>query len=462
MYIDRKNMPPFSAAAWRGPRPSRLRAELRQLEPRAQAIYAQMIARLQRDMLLLLMALTIPVGVFFGAQLFYNVWIARTMPLGAFVVHTVNMLLIVSLAAFFLWRGKIAAAWASVLCASLSAVVLQIWLLHEPGLLLFAVLSMAVPAIVMRLRVSVLLVGLLVAALYTIMRYTTPAYSDAWVSIAVIFAAIMFGLGCMGIVIRRFVRQFAQATVEIEDAAAQRGKLEQRMDDLHSQINRITSLEHDLRQPLRAVQGYLASLADEAPASGELIAPAQAAAQRADRLINNLLDLAHAEAHQQRGLRTPIELAQLFATLQRTAPGLASYYTDPPVPIEFSLPDRSLKAAVDAEQLERAILNLLDNALAYSPPDGTIAVRAWAAEAELAVEVRDMGPGIPEQVVRALMAGESAEGHMRPGLGLRQVYRMAQAHGGRLSIEPRARGTTVRVTLPLAAADGAYSKVQNH
>jgi signal transduction histidine kinase len=81
-------------------------------------------------------------------------------------------------------------------------------------------------------------------------------------------------------------------------------------------------------------------------------------------------------------------------------------------------------------------------------------VRAWAVGAELAVEVRDMGPGIPEEIVWALMAGESAEGHRRPGLGLRQVYRMAQAHGGKLSIEPSARGTTVRVTLPLAAADG--------
>jgi signal transduction histidine kinase len=447
MRIDHFNWRPET---WRIARPRGMpRAEAWRLEPRALAIYAHMMTRLQRDMLLLMMGLTIPIGLFFSVQLFHNAWLARTMPPAAFFVHTADVGLSVLLASYFLWRGKVAAAWASVLSVSLGVIMAQIWLLREPGLLLFALLSMAGPAITMSARITVALVGGLVAALFLIVSFSFPAYSDAWISIAILYAAIALGFGCIGVVIRRFVRRFAQTTVEIEDAAAQRGKLEQRMDDLNRQIGRIASLEHDLRQPLRAVQGYLATLSAEAPNADELITPALAAARRADRLINNLLDQARAEAHQQRTLRAPLDLARFFAALERTAPGLASYYTDPPVPIEFALAERMPAVAIDSEQLERAILNLLDNALAYSPPDGLVAVHAWATDTDLMIEVRDMGPGLPDAVTRALFAGAAPDDGPRPGLGLRQVHSMAQAHGGKLSVDSSADGTTVRIILPL-------------
>src|SRR6266508_409667 len=188
MRIDHFNWRPET---WRIARPRGMpRAEAWRLEPGALAIYAHMMTRLQRDMLLLMMGLTIPIGLFFSVQLFHNAWLARTMQPDAFFVHTADVGLSVLLASYFLWRGKVAAAWASVLSVSLGVIMAQIWLLREPGLLLFALLSMAGPAITMSARITVALVVGLVAALCLIVSFNFPAYSDAWISIAILFAAI--------------------------------------------------------------------------------------------------------------------------------------------------------------------------------------------------------------------------------------------------------------------------------
>jgi nitrogen-specific signal transduction histidine kinase len=76
-------------------------------------------------------------------------------------------------------------------------------------------------------------------------------------------------------------------------------------------------------------------------------------------------------------------------------------------------------------------------------------VHAWATDTDLMIEVRDMGPGLPDAVTRALFAGAAPDDGPRPGLGLRQVHSMAQAHGGKLSVDSSADGTTVRIILPL-------------
>jgi signal transduction histidine kinase len=414
-----------------------------------------MTTRLQRDMLLLLMALTIPLSVFYGAQFFHEGWVAHTKPAAVFVVHTLNSVAIVLLAAYFLHRRRVAGAWACVIGLSFASTLVQIWLLHEPGLILFVLLALAGPAIAMPLSVSGLLIGGLVAAVILLARFTFPTAPASWSGIVILFVAIMLGFCCIGGVIRRFVWRFAQTTVEIEQAAAQRGTLEQQMRDLRRQVMRIASLEHDLRQPLRVVQGYLSTLAAEAPrpACDDLILPAQAAVQRADRLMNNLLDQARAEANEQQSLPTAaVDTAALFTELQQSAPGLAAYYTDPPVPIHFHIRHPLPKARVDHEQLGRAVLNLLDNALAYSPPDGKIEVRAWGTDEALFVEVQDMGPGIPVDVVQALLAGETVSSQNKFRLGLRQACNMAQWHGGDLSFISTGPGTTVRITLPTRGA----------
>lgn len=136
----------------------------------------------------------------------------------------------------------------------------------------------------------------------------------------------------------------------------------------------------------------------------ELVMPALAATQRADRLINNLLDATRDEGRQQQKFRGPTDISEVLRRLQDITGGLARYYTAPPVPIHFIFDQFLPVVMIDQEQFERALLNLLDNALAHSPPTGIIEVRAWVNDRELMIEVQDLGPGLPEHVHAALVA----------------------------------------------------------
>lgn len=430
-----------------------IHALLHQLDAQDQAVYRQMMTRLQRDMLLLLMAIGLPLSLFFGVQLFHDSWGALTMPPAMFFIHVVRIGLLGCLVFLFLYRGNVLLAWASALCITLSTLLIEIWLLQEPGLLIFALFSLAGPALVLPLRLNLLLIGGLVLALFLIVRFTFPVYSDSWASVGLFFATLMIGITAMGAVVRNVVRRLARTTVANEREAAQRARVEQQMHDLRQEVERLASLEHDLRQPLRAVQGYLTVLGAEMPDANELTLPAIAAAGRMERLINNLLDQERAATKQPPLLRQRVDLEQFFATLQQTAVGLARYYTDPPIPIHFTIAHMP-EIAIDVEQLERALLNLIDNALAYSPIDGSIEVRADSTGAMLAIEVRDRGPGIPDAIIQALYANEplNSRHNSRHGLGLRQAYSMACAHGGGLSCEATDQGTCVLLALPIAGA----------
>jgi len=438
--------------AWNLQRIKLLRYRSQQLDPRAQEIYSQMVERMSRAVMLLLMALTIPLGIFFSVQSFQSAWIVHTMPRASFVVHTTTFVLAVLVATFFLRRSMVSAAWVSMLCLNLTAVLLQIWLLRNSGLLLFALLSMTAPAIIAPVRINALLVGGMLVALFLIVRFAFPTSSDTWISIAILFTAIVLSFVCIGGVIRRFIAQFAQTTAQIEREAVLRGRLEQEMHDLQRLLHDVISLEHDIRQPLRAAQGYLMTLeAELAPWSGEaLILPAQAAIGRVERLVNNLLGQARAEARQQHILYRPADLAQLFAHIQHVALGIARYYTDPPVPVHFTTHLLS-NVLVDSEEVERAILNLLDNALAHAPPGSVVEVCARTTATAMLISVRDQGPGIPTNVVESLAdMGLPSRGYRQyRGLGLPQVCRMAQAHCGSVSITSTENGATVEISIPL-------------
>lgn len=325
----------------------------------------------------------------------------------------------------------------------------QVWLLQEPGILIFALFSLVGPAIVFPLRVNVALTGGMVVALFLIVRFTFPIHSTAWVTSALLFATLMAGFAMMGVVLRRFVRQFAHTTVASEREAAQCARLEQQMHDLHQEADRLASLEHDLRQPLRAIQGYLTLLRSEPTSVVEAVPPAIAAAQRAERLVNNLLDQRRVETQRHGLIHRRVDLDQFFAALQQTAFGLVRYYTDPPIPIIFMFHDLPT-LLLDDEKMERALLNLLDNALVHSPPDGMIEVRAWGTSKLVVIEVQDHGPGIPTTVIQSILQETACVHTHKPrlGLGLLQTYAAVKAHNGSLSFPEITRGTIVRITLP--------------
>ncbi len=112
----------------------------------------------------------------------------------------------------------------------------------------------------------------------------------------------------------------------------------------------------------------------------------------------------------------------------------------------------------DAGNLERLLLNLLDNAIKYNRPDGKITVRVGSCGTEAVLEVIDSGIGIPPESISRIFERfyRVDKGRAREeggtGLGLAIVKHIAQAHGGQVDVESRiGRGSTFRVRLPLAA-----------
>ncbi len=113
-----------------------------------------------------------------------------------------------------------------------------------------------------------------------------------------------------------------------------------------------------------------------------------------------------------------------------------------------------LAVLADAEQINRALGNLLHNAIKFTPPEGQVWVRARAAEGDVVIEVADTGPGIPPEdlprVFERFFRGDRARAGGGTGLGLAIAKHVVEAHGGRIWVESEGRsgrGATFRFTL---------------
>jgi two-component system sensor histidine kinase KdpD len=110
--------------------------------------------------------------------------------------------------------------------------------------------------------------------------------------------------------------------------------------------------------------------------------------------------------------------------------------------------------SIDGVLLEQVFLNLLDNALKYTPPGTAIEISAEASKNEVIVSVADRGPGLPlaaiAQIFDKFYRGDTARTPSGVGLGLTICRAIVQAHGGRIWAENREGGGLVfRFTLPL-------------
>jgi two-component system sensor histidine kinase BaeS len=119
-------------------------------------------------------------------------------------------------------------------------------------------------------------------------------------------------------------------------------------------------------------------------------------------------------------------------------------------------------AVADPERLQQALGNLIDNAIRFTEPGGTVHVTAWCAPEQVGVTVTDTGPGVSAAARAHLFERfyrEPTTGSPRPrgsGLGLAICREIAAAHGGSVSVESEpGRGSTFTLTLPRSAGEAA-------
>ncbi|MGZ6885493.1 MAG: HAMP domain-containing sensor histidine kinase [Acidimicrobiia bacterium] len=222
----------------------------------------------------------------------------------------------------------------------------------------------------------------------------------------------------------------------------------------HGERQFLLSVSHDLRTPLTSIRGYADALTDgtipASEAQQRAAAVISAEADRLERLVADLLDLARIDAHQFSLSPRPFDLA---AGVQTAVAAFMPAAAELGIELSVRAP-ASLPFTGDAERIGQIVANLVENALKYART--SIVVTVGSTEDGRAVELRvaDDGPGVDpheqERVFERLFVSRSTPGRsVGTGLGLAIVGELAAAMGGRAAIDPTATGgATFVVSLP--------------
>jgi len=219
----------------------------------------------------------------------------------------------------------------------------------------------------------------------------------------------------------------------------------------------LAMMTHELKTPLNAIIGY-AALIGSLPGTtqhGKLesyTSEIQGGARRLLALINDILDLARADAGR---LDLQEGMFSIGAAIERCWQLAQPHAEEARVELRLELAETLPALRGDEKLIRQAILNLISNAIKFTPAGGSVRIGVHHAEEGLVIDVADTGIGIaPEDLPRATEPFEQiSRGHARErsgsGIGLPIAKRIAELHRGRLEITSRAgAGTSVRLTLP--------------
>jgi len=220
----------------------------------------------------------------------------------------------------------------------------------------------------------------------------------------------------------------------------------------------VANVSHELRTPLTAIRGYAETLKD-----GGLGDPARAAeftevihrnTLRLQSLIEDLLDLSSIEQGQARITLGPVRLREVAVQAEAVIRPAAERKGQS---LSFDLPAAVPDPVADRDRLAQVLINLLDNAVKFTPEKGTVTVTARRADGRVVVAVTDTGAGIPpdevdrifERFYRVDRSRDRREGGT--GLGLAIAKHLVQAMGGTIEVKSvPGSGTTFRLTFPAA------------
>ncbi|AGY59132.1 PAS domain-containing sensor histidine kinase [Gloeobacter kilaueensis] len=218
----------------------------------------------------------------------------------------------------------------------------------------------------------------------------------------------------------------------------------------------ISLVSHELRTPLTSLLGALdllgtGQLGSLTPRGRQVLAIAVTNTERLARLVNDILDLERLQANQFTIQKVRCSAARLLVQAAEALQAQAEQN-------EIALVVESCEAEVlaDPDRILQALINLLNNAIKFSPPKGTIRLAAHVQSDHLQIQVQDQGRGIPAEKLRLIFERfqqvDASDSRQKggSGLGLAICRDIVERHGGRIWVEsvPGA-GSTFYLTLPL-------------
>lgn len=220
----------------------------------------------------------------------------------------------------------------------------------------------------------------------------------------------------------------------------------------------LATVSHELRTPLNAVIGFSEALLSEAVGPFE---PARVhdyldlihtAGRHLGELINDILDVSRVELGHLNLAEDEIDPIALVLSVRRL---LETHAIDGGITLSTDLPAAPLRLRADPRRLRQALLNLVTNAIKFTPSGGMVILRVRVSHAGLAFEVEDTGIGIPPEHHRRVWQpffqadAEHARSHDGAGLGLAIVKRFIEAQGGTVALDSApGQGTCVTIQLP--------------
>ena len=258
---------------------------------------------------------------------------------------------------------------------------------------------------------------------------------------------------------------------ELEHAKANSDAARSRAEEANLAKSRfLATMSHELRTPLNAILGFSEVMKNEifgahsAPAYKEYSTDIHDSGMHLLNLINEILDLSRIEAGRYELNEEPVLIAyaveegvRMMSLRARGKSQTIRTLVDPALP----------RLWADERALRQIVLNILSNAVKFTPPGGSITVKVgWTSSGGQYLSVRDSGPGIPEEEISTVMdsfgrgslAIKTAE--QGSGLGLPILKGLVELHGGefRLKSQPR-EGTEVIVTFPASRVMDTLSAV---
>ncbi len=229
-------------------------------------------------------------------------------------------------------------------------------------------------------------------------------------------------------------------------------KMAQRIEETVTTLQRfVADAAHELHTPITALHTNLELAASEVEygVSVHHIQQAQAQLTRLEMLANNLLDLTRLETEVPNATHTPVDVNML---VKHSHELYASQAEQADICLEIDIPNEPIVVQANESQLMCVVDNLLDNALKFTPTNGTVKMGVQVLEEEFRLWIKDTGIGIPEEDVSALFSrfhrGRNAANYPGNGLGLVIVKTIVEQHHGRVDIQSNESGTCFSVYLP--------------
>ena len=225
----------------------------------------------------------------------------------------------------------------------------------------------------------------------------------------------------------------------------------------------IANASHELRTPVTSVKVLLENLVDGAKddpnVADEFLNDALNEIDRMHELVNDLLDVAALEAGRHNLQLTGVEVSKVIAEAVTT---VAPQAKQREVKLESDLPQGELMLEADRSRLRQVLVNLVANAVKFTPAGGEVRVKAWTENGDVRFAISDTGIGIPAQDLPHIFDRffRVTRGRSRlqggSGLGLTIVKQAIDAHRGEINVEStEGQGTTIYIKLPASQKEEA-------